>query len=99
MTSHRDITLIVAFSGTPHPQHREDIRRAFDALLDSIFEHSADSGRMSFNVGGSADCRLFRESASWIGLPVPVPVPADESPRPLPHLQPRGPLGPLGVMP
>lgn len=58
--------LYIDFSGTPHPQQREDIRRAFDILLDSLFEHPADSAVMAFNI---------QEKAGWIGRPTPPPQP------------------------
>ena len=70
-----DVTLRVDFSGTPLPRQREDIRRAFDEMLDSLFRHSADSAVMAFNVGGAAVCRLYRENAGWIGRPTPPPQP------------------------
>lgn len=73
-----DITLRVDFSGTPHPQQREDIRRAFAVMLDSLFEVSASSAVMAFNVGGAAECRLYHEKAGWIGRPTPQPQPPQE---------------------
>ena len=75
MSPEHDITLRIDFSGTPHPQQLEDIRRAFDILLDSLFEHSADSAVMAFNIGGAAECRLYQEKAGWIGRPTPPPQP------------------------
>lgn len=69
-----DVTLRVDFSGTPHPQQREDIRRAFDVMLDLLFRRSADSAVMAFNVGGAAMCRLYRENPGWIGRPTPCDV-------------------------
>lgn len=73
MSPEHDITLRIDFSRTPQPQQREDIRRAFDVLLDSLFEHSADSAVMAFNVGGTAECRLYYEIADWIGRPTQPP--------------------------
>ena len=78
MSPEHDITLRIDFSGTAHPEQREDIRRAFDVLLDSLFEHSADSAVMAFNVGGAAECRLYHEKAAWIGRPTPHPQPPKE---------------------
>ena len=78
MSPEHDITLRIDFSGTPHPQQREDIRRAFDVLLDSLFEHSADSAVMAFNVGGAAECRLYHEKAAWIVRPSPCDVAPQE---------------------
>lgn len=78
MSPDHDVTLRIDFPGTPHPEQREDIRRAFDILLDSLFEHSADSAVMAFNVGGSAECRLYREHAGWIGRPVHPPQPPEQ---------------------
>jgi hypothetical protein len=78
MSPEHDITLRIDFSGTAHPEQREDIRRAFDVLLDSLFEHAADSGCLAFNVGGAAECRLSREWAAWHGRPTSAPVPPQE---------------------
>ena len=78
MSPEHDITLRIDFSGTAHPEQREDIRRAFDVLLDSLFEHSADSAVMAFNVGGAAECRLYHEKAAWIGRPTPQHQPPQE---------------------
>ncbi len=78
MSPAHDITIRIDFSGTPHPEQREDIRRTFDVLLDSLFEHSADSAVMAFNVGGAAECRLYHEKAAWNGRPTPHPQPPQE---------------------
>ena len=70
-----DVSIRIDFSGTPQPQQRENIRRAFDVLLDSLFELTADGGELAFNVDGAAECRLFTEKAGWIGRPTPPPQP------------------------
>lgn len=81
MSPDHDITLRIDFSRTPHPQHRDKIREAFTVLLDSLFEHSADSAVLAMNIGGAAECRLFHEKASWIGRPSPpAQPPSQENP-------------------
>lgn len=81
MSPDHDITLRIDFSRTPHPQHRDKIREAFTVLLDSLFEHSADSAVLAMNIGGAAECRLFHEKASWIGWPIlPAQPPKQENP-------------------
>lgn len=81
MSPEHDITLRIDFSRTPHPEHRDKIREAFTVLLDSLFEHSADSAVLAMNIGGAAECRLFHEKASWIGLPIlPAQPPKQENP-------------------
>lgn len=78
MSPDHDVTISLHFSGTPHPQHRAKILEAFAVLLDSLYEQSADSAHLAFNVDGSAECRLFHEKGSWIGYPTSAPVPPQE---------------------